>query len=89
MKQFLEDKETGVFPVPQGVIRQKLLAGEDSELGRGSSFVFKVGEVGRGRVDTNMGDNYEPREGPYDATAQTQEEMDRRLMDYLSGYGGI
>ncbi|MDR1109566.1 MAG: PBP1A family penicillin-binding protein [Deltaproteobacteria bacterium] len=89
MKQFLDGKEIGVFSVPQGVIRQKLLAGDDDELGKGSSFVFKVGEVGRGRVDTNLGDNYVPREGPYDATAQSQEEMDRRLMDYLSGYGGI
>jgi penicillin-binding protein 1A len=89
MLQFLEDKETGTFAIPEGVTRQQLLAGEDSELGRGSTFVFKVGQVGRGRVDTNMGDNYEPVEGPHDAPAQSQEEMDRRLMDYMASYGSL
>jgi penicillin-binding protein 1A len=89
MLQFLEGKETGNFPVPDGVVRQKLLAGEDDELGTGASFVFKVGEVGRGRVDTNLGESYEPQEGPYDAAAKSQEAMDRRLMDYMAGYGGI
>jgi membrane carboxypeptidase/penicillin-binding protein len=87
--KFLEGKETGTFTVPDGVIRQKLLAGADDDLGSGASFVFKVGEVGRGRIDTNMGENYEPVEGPHDATARSQEEMDRRLMEYMAGYGGI
>ncbi|MDR2368436.1 MAG: PBP1A family penicillin-binding protein [Deltaproteobacteria bacterium] len=89
MLQFLEGKEIGTFTIPDGVIRQKLLVDVDEGLGSGASFVFKVGEVGRGPVDTNMGYGYEPQEGPYDATAQSQEEMDRRLMDYMAGYGGI
>ncbi|MDR1677491.1 MAG: PBP1A family penicillin-binding protein [Deltaproteobacteria bacterium] len=87
--KFLEGQEPGTFQVPEGVTRQRLLANEDRELGTGTSFVFKVGEVGRGRIDTNFGQNYEAKEGPYDATANSQEEMDRRLMDYLAGYGGI
>ena len=89
MLNFLEDKQTGTFSIPDGVIRQKLLADVDEGLGTGASFVFKVGQVGRGPVDTNLGEYYEPTEGPYDATAQSQEEMDRRLMDYMAGYGGI
>ncbi|MDR1051151.1 MAG: PBP1A family penicillin-binding protein, partial [Deltaproteobacteria bacterium] len=82
MTEFLADKETGTFPVPPGVVRQKLLSDYDEDLGGGASFVFKVGEVGRGRVDTNMGDNYEAAEGPQDANSSSQEEMDRRLMEY-------
>jgi membrane carboxypeptidase/penicillin-binding protein len=88
MTEFLADKETGNFAIPQGVIRQKLLVDVDEELGSGTSFVFKVGEVGRGRIDTNMGDNYEATAGPYDANSDSQEEMDRRLMEYLSDYAG-
>jgi penicillin-binding protein 1A len=90
MLNFLSDKETGTFSIPDGVIRQKLLADVDEELGTGATFVFKVGQVGRGPVDTNFGGgDFTAQEGPYDANAHTQEEMDRRLMDYMAGYGGI
>ncbi|MDR1486746.1 MAG: PBP1A family penicillin-binding protein, partial [Deltaproteobacteria bacterium] len=86
MTEFLADKETGTFDVPSGVVRQKLLAGSDEALGQGAGFVFKVDQVGRGRIDTNMGDNYEATEEPQDTPAHSQEEMDRRLMEYLSSY---
>jgi penicillin-binding protein 1A len=87
MKEFLADKEPGSFPPPPtGIVRQKLLADDDAELGTGASFVFKVGEVGRGRADYEMGDHYEAPEGPQDALASSQEEMDRRLMEYLTDY---
>jgi penicillin-binding protein 1A len=90
MLNFLEGKETGTFAIPEGVVRQKLLADVDGELGTGSTFVFKVGQVGRGPIDTNFGGgDYEALEGPYDANARAQDEMDRRLMDYMAGYGGI
>jgi penicillin-binding protein 1A len=88
MTEFLADKQTGKFMVPDGVVRQRLLAGEDEDLGTGASFVFKVGEIGRGRIDTNMGDNYEATEETQDAPAMSQEVMDQRLMEYLSGYSG-
>jgi penicillin-binding protein 1A len=87
MTAFLADKETGKFRVPEGVVRQTLLSEyeDPSALGSGS-FVFKVGEVGQGRIDTALGEYYQPYEGPQDASAMSQEEMDRRLDDYLSGY---
>jgi penicillin-binding protein 1A len=87
MKNFLSDKETGTFSVPTGVVRQSLLEEYDdpSSLGSGS-FVFKVGEVGQGRPDVALGDAYQAAEGPQDASRMSQEEMDRRLEDYLSGY---
>ena len=93
MKRFLEGKDMGKFEVPEGVIRRQLLVDVDDELGTGSSFVFKVGEVGRGRVDTNYGDGgdsyYEAELGPSDHPPSTQDELDRRLMEYLSDYGGM
>jgi penicillin-binding protein 1A len=87
MQQFLSDKTTGNFKRPDGVVRQKLLnsISDDEALGLGSSYVFKTGEVGRGRVDTMMGDNYEAAEGPQDIDAVNQDDMDQRLMDYLAG----
>jgi hypothetical protein len=88
MNSFLENKVTGTFPVPEGVTRQKLLADVDDELGSGSNFVFKVGEVGRGRVDTSLGYGWEPSEGPHDANSSSQDEMDRRLMEYIADYSG-
>ena len=110
MKNFLEGKETGKFQVPEGVVRQKLLADVDDEmeedpyLGTGTSFVFKVGEVGRGRVDSRGGgggDGGESYGGGYGGgqgggysygvgrgRASSQDEMDRRLMDYLFNYSG-
>jgi membrane carboxypeptidase/penicillin-binding protein len=88
MKEFLADKETGDFSSPQGVIRRSLGSGEYDDEGvvASASYVFKTGEVGRGRVDVKLGDDYEAVEGPLDARAQTQDELDRRLFDYLAGY---
>jgi penicillin-binding protein 1A len=87
MQNFLSDKETGKFTVPDGVIRQNLMADYDDAGSLGSgSFVFKVGEVGQGRLDLALGDGYRASEGPQDASAMSQEEMDRRLEAYLSGY---
>jgi penicillin-binding protein 1A len=89
MTKFLADKEPGKFPVPAGVVRQQLILDvddEDTALGTGTSFVFKEGEVGVGKVDTNFGSDYGYLEGPHDASAISQQEMDRRLEDYLSGY---
>jgi penicillin-binding protein 1A len=88
MTAFLEDKETGSFPVPPGVVRQRLLGDEESDMDlvAGVSFVFKVGEIGQGRVDTNLGDYYTASEGRHDESAMSQEEMDRRLESHLAGY---
>jgi penicillin-binding protein 1A len=113
MTKFLEGKETGKFQVPDGVVRQKLLAEVDEELeddpylGTGASFVFKVGEVGRGKVDRRGGggegegdgDSGYSYYGSYDrggggrarggsGRSSSQDEMDRRLMDYLFNYSG-
>ncbi|MDR1083459.1 MAG: PBP1A family penicillin-binding protein [Deltaproteobacteria bacterium] len=87
MKEFLADRETGTFQMPPGVVRQRLGGGYD-DMGEytSASFVFKVGEVGRGREDTKLGDEYEAIEGPMDARAQAQDEIDRRLFDYLADY---
>jgi penicillin-binding protein 1A len=67
MKAFLEDKETGVFEAPPGVVRI-------------GSNVFKTGETGAGRVDYDMGDYYTPPEGPQDMSAASQESVDGYLM---------
>lgn len=54
MKEFLADKETGKFDVPEGVVRRNLADMEDDDVVAmsGRSFVFKVNEIGRGRPDT-------------------------------------
>jgi penicillin-binding protein 1A len=88
MKAFLEDKETGTFQIPPGVVRRTLLDPEDEDLGLGTgvSYVFKVGEEGPGRVDESLGEYYAALEGPQDESAVTQDQLDRRLEDYLAGY---
>jgi penicillin-binding protein 1A len=111
MTKFLEGQDQGKFEVPDGVVRQRLLADydadmegleEDPGLGLGGSFVFKVGEVGRGRanapkaaVDGEGGGDYGGYEYAGQSTgrraasrASSQDEMDRRLMDYLFNYSG-
>jgi penicillin-binding protein 1A len=87
MKVFLEDKEVKDFAPPQGVTRRSL-GGDYDDLGQftGASYVFKANEVNRGRVDTNFGDDYEAREGSSDAKAQDQDEIDRRMYDYLASF---
>jgi penicillin-binding protein 1A len=89
MSKFLEGHDSGSFTVPSGVVRQKLLPDFDEPLGTETSFVFKNEEVGRGRIDDYLGPDYEVMEGPQDASAMSQEELDRRMMDYFSGYGGF
>jgi penicillin-binding protein 1A len=90
MKEFLADKETGDFAIPPGVVRTRLGGGggDFDDMGEytSASYVFKAGQVGRGREDTNFGDEYEALEGPRDARAQTQDEIDQRFFDYLAGY---
>jgi penicillin-binding protein 1A len=88
MKEFLEGKEVKDFQPPPGLVRRSLGGGDYDDVGGyvAASYLFKAGEVGRGRVDTNFGDDFEPMEGPLDARATTQDELDRRLFDYLSGY---
>ena len=111
MTKFLEGKDLGKFTVPEGVVRQKLLASydeeleDDADLGAGTTFVFKVGEVGRGRVDSRFGGgggggdgggDYEYARRGYGGGQSysagrgrsSQDEMDRRLMDYLFNYSG-
>jgi len=53
MKGFLEGKPVGRFEVPEGVVRKNLTDIEDDDVVAmsGRSFVFKTGEVGRGRPD--------------------------------------
>jgi penicillin-binding protein 1A len=90
MKGFLEGQEPGRFEVPDGVVRRRLLdpEEEDYDLGAGVSYVFRLGEEGQGRhSDTPRWDeDYAADEGPQDAPALSQEEMDRRLEAYLAGY---
>jgi penicillin-binding protein 1A len=88
MQGFLEGKESGKFQVPPGVVRRHVLDpdGDDDYLGSGAMYVFKQGEVGTGRSDTSLGEYYTAMEGPQDASAVSQEELDRRLDDYLTGY---
>jgi penicillin-binding protein 1A len=88
MKEFLADKTTGDFQTPPGVVRRSLGEGDFDDMGgyASASYVFKADEVGRGRVDTNFGDDFVPTEGPLDARATTQDELDRRLFDYLAGF---
>jgi penicillin-binding protein 1A len=88
MQGFLADKETGHFQVPEGVVRRRVLepGEEDEDLGTGAMFVFKRGEEGVGRADASLGEFYAAVEGPQDASAMSQSELDRRLEDYLAGY---
>ena len=98
MKDFLADKKTGKFEIPEGVKRVSRSYGYDEDEGPvyTGSYVFKVGEEGRGRVDHDMG-NWEDYEdyGPpvydppfYDQAARYQRDMDRRLEEYLAGFSG-
>lgn len=98
MQGFLKDKEHGKFEVPEGIVRRNLndMDDEDVMAMSGRSFVFKVGEVGRGRVDTKtsdeFGDEYgydegggQGSQGPNFST-MTQDELDLRLLEYLKEY---
>ncbi|UQZ88130.1 penicillin-binding protein [Deltaproteobacteria bacterium Smac51] len=91
MQGFLADKETGKFEVPEGVVRQRLADGtgdEDVMEQSGQSFVFKVGEVGRGRIDEKAAaeDESAVASGPLNFSTMSQEELDRRLLEYLQDY---
>lgn len=104
MKGFLEGKAPGRFEVPEGVVRRNLadMESDDVVAMSGRSFVFKVGEVGRGRPDQQraaVDESYDGSAG-YGSSRQTtatrgrgpnfstmsQQEMDRRLLDYLKDY---
>jgi penicillin-binding protein 1A len=67
MKDFLEGKESGVFEVPGGVVRE-------------GAFVYKAGQKGQGRVDFEMGEHYVPKEGPQDLGADSQKNLDDYLV---------
>lgn len=97
MQGFLKDKEHGRFEVPDGVVRRNLNDMEDEDVMAmsGRSFVFKVGEVGRGRVDNK---SYADSDEAYDGggrasvgrgpnfSTMSQDELDRRLLEYLKDY---
>jgi membrane carboxypeptidase/penicillin-binding protein len=93
MQAFLADKETGRFEVPSGVVRRNLADEDEDDVMTmsGRSFVFKVGEEGRGRSVVNMGladgeySEWAQPAGP-DYTRMPQEELDRRLLEYLQDY---
>jgi membrane carboxypeptidase/penicillin-binding protein len=96
MQAFLAGKESGRFEVPSGVVRRNVADADldDVMTMSGRSFVFKVGEEGRGRAvvasagleagEYTEGWNQQPA-GP-DYTRMPQEEMDRRLLEYLQDY---
>ncbi len=89
MQNFLADKETGKFTVPEGVVRQSLGEAEYDDMGvpkASQSFVFKVDEVGRGRVDEKAAAEEAAAAGPLDFSTMSQEELDRRLLEYLQDY---
>jgi penicillin-binding protein 1A len=88
MKNFLADKETGKFQVPKGVVRQSLDEMAFNDMGEpigGQSFVFKTNEIGRGRIDEKAAEE-EAASGPLDFSTMSQEELDRRLLEYLEDY---
>ncbi|MDR2935514.1 MAG: PBP1A family penicillin-binding protein [Candidatus Adiutrix sp.] len=94
MQAFLADKETGRFEVPPGVVRRNVADdGEEDDVMAmsGRSFVFKVGEEGRGRsvvsvgLDGEYGEGWAQPAGP-DYNRMPQEELDRRLLEYLQDY---
>ena len=97
MKEFLEGQETGRFEVPEGVVRRNLadadMEDDDIVAMSGRSFVFKVGEVGRGRIDQKAyasGDEAAaggaPRGRGPNFSTMSQQELDRRLLEYLKDY---
>ena len=94
MEAFLADKEVGRFEAPEGVVRRNVADyGEDDVMTMsGHSFVFKVGEEGRGRsaessaaLDGDYGDTRPRAAGP-DYSRMPQQELDRRLLEYLQDY---
>ena len=92
MQGFLEGKDPGRFEVPEGVVRRNLSdMGDDDILSMtGRSFVFKAGEVGRGRIDRrtqadDFGEGGIRTQGPNYST-MSQQELDRRLLEYLKDY---
>ena len=100
MKGFLEGKDPGRFEVPEGVVRKNLSDMEEDDVlaMSGRSYVFKVGEVGRGRTDLRTYAE-DGEEGAYTRAAEpgrggpgpnfstmSQKELDRRLYEYLQDY---
>ena len=94
MQGFLEGKEPGRFDVPEGVVRRNLADMDEDDIMSmtGRSFVFKVGEVGRGRVDRktsaaddDLASGTIKTKGPNYST-MSQQELDRRLLEYLKDY---
>lgn len=94
MQGFLEGKTTGEFEVPGGVVRRALggdeeaAAGEEAPTAAARTFVFKADEVGRGRVDEKQAalEAEGGASGPLDFNKMSQEELDRRLLEYLQDY---
>ncbi|MGL4208932.1 MAG: penicillin-binding transpeptidase domain-containing protein, partial [Candidatus Adiutrix sp.] len=88
MSAFLADKETTTFEVPTGVVRQTLLVSGENEISQltGRSFVFKVGQVGQGRVDMAVIPDDEEEEEDLNFATMSQEELDLRLLNYLNDY---
>ena len=103
MQKFLADKETGKFAIPEGVVRRNLSDMQDDDVVAmsGRSFVFKVGEVGRGRTDSRSYGDYEEsmaddastrikrrssEGGQLNFSTISQDELDQRLLDYLKDF---
>jgi penicillin-binding protein 1A len=95
MQSFLTGKESGKFAVPEGVVRKSLADSPEQEddvmAMSGHSFVFKIGEEGRGRTDLQSYGSDEAGEFAADSqglnfSTMSQDELDRRLLEYLKDY---
>jgi penicillin-binding protein 1A len=96
MQAFLADKEEfGRFEVPPGVVRRNVADADMDDLTAlsGRSFVFKVGEEGRGRTVVSAGglegeysEGWSQQPAGPDYSRMPQEELDRRLLEYLQDY---
>jgi len=97
MQAYLADKEIGQFEVPSGVVRRNVADSysEDVMTMSGRSFVFKVGEEGRGRTaeksefegEYAYADGWaRPQSAGTDYSRMSQQELDRRLLEYLQDY---
>lgn len=96
MQEFLKDKPISHFKVPKGVVRRNVdeneMNGDDVMAMSGRSFIFKIGEEGRGQLLQNATESDEEddelgldRES-LNFNHMSQDELDRRLLEYLQDY---
>ncbi len=90
MGKFLADKESGRFAVPPGVVREGLsdMSLENVMTMSGRAPIFKVGQEGEGRVDTTAAQASVGLTGErkLNFSTMSQDDLDRRLLDYLKKY---